>query len=52
MLNCVYLGLSGYTFQIILYFLHEALFTITLWNSADPDKIEHDAAFNLGLHCL
>ena len=25
---------------------------IILANSADPDEMQHDAAFHLGLHCL
>ena len=27
-------------------------FFLILANSADPDEIQHDAAFHLGLHCL
>ena len=25
---------------------------VTLANSADPDEMQHDAAFHQGLHCL
>ena len=27
-------------------------FILILANSVDPDEMQHDAAFHLGLHCL
>ena len=27
-------------------------YLITFTNSVDPDEMQHDAAFHLGLHCL
>ena len=43
MVHCIYLGVSG-------YFLSEDLFTLT--NSVDPDEMQHNAAFHLGLYFL
>ena len=34
----------------IVFFLSEDLFTLT--NSVDPDEMQPNAAFHLGLHCL
>ena len=45
-----YLGVSGYNFQKILYFLSEDLFYLN--NSVVPDEMTHYAEFHLGLHCL
>ena len=51
MVHCIYLGVSGYNFKKILYsFFLKIFFTFT--NSVDPDKMQHYAAFHLGLHCL
>ena len=49
--HCTYLGVSGYNFQkIIVFFCLKICFTFT--NSVDLDKMQHNAAFHLGLHCL
>ena len=49
--HCIFLGMSGYDFEKnIVFFCLETHFTIT--NSVDPDEMQHDAAFHLGLHCL
>ena len=48
--HCTYLGESGYNFQKYCIILSEDLFIYT--NSVDPDKMQHNAAFHLGLHCL
>ena len=45
-----YLGVSGYIFKNIIYFCWKIIFTLT--NNEDPDKMQHFAAFNLGMHCL
>ena len=49
--HCTYLGVSGYKFQNILMFFVWRHF-LTLTNSVDPDEMQHNAAFHLGLHCL
>ena len=51
MVPCIYSGVTGYNFQIKLYFF---LLTIAfvLVNSVDSDEMLHDAAFHLDLHCL
>ena len=41
----IYLGVSGYNFQKVLFFLSEDLFALT--NSADPDEMLHYAALHL-----
>ena len=43
--------MSGYNFKnnTVLFCL-KILFTFT--NSVDPDEMQHEAAFHLGLHCL
>ena len=46
----IYLGVSGYNCNKILYFLFEDLFYLT--NSVDPDEMPDYVAFHLGLHCL
>ena len=48
--HCTYLGVSGYHFQNILYFLSKDLFFYL--DSVDPVEMQHYAAFHLGLHCL
>ena len=48
--HCTYQGVSGHSFQKILCFCLKIFFTFT--NSADPDEMQHYAAFHLGLHCL
>ena len=45
MVHCTYLGVAGYNLKNNMYF-----FTFT--NSADPDEMQHNAAFHLGLLCL
>ena len=45
MVHCTYPGVSGYNFIV-----WRSFFTFT--NSDDPDEMQHDAAFHLGLHCL
>ena len=37
---CTYLGVSGYNFKNILYFLSEDFFNLT--NSVDPDEMPYD----------
>ena len=46
-----YLRVSGYNFQknIALFYL-KIFFTFT--NSVDPDEMQHNAEFHLGLYCL
>ena len=46
-----YQGLTGYYFQIKLYFLSRKI-VFVLANSVNPDEMPHYAAFHLGLHCL
>ena len=36
---------------VIVYFI-SLYVVLTLGNSADPDEMQHYAAFHLGLHCL
>ena len=48
--HCTYLGVSGYSLKKIVFFCLKIFFTFT--NSADPDEMQHYAAFHLGLHCL
>ena len=51
LVHCTYLGVSGYNFQKnILYFVWRSFYTNT--NRVDPDEMQHDAAFHLGLYCL
>ena len=51
MVHCTYIGVSRYNFKIkYCILLSEDLFTFT--NSVDPDEMQHNAAFHLGLHCL
>ena len=46
-----YLGVSGYIIFKNCIILSEDLF-ITFANSEDPDEMQYNAAFHLGLHCL
>ena len=49
--QCTYLGVSGYNFQkTIVFFCLKIFFTFT--RSVDPDEMQHYAAFHLGLRCL
>ena len=48
---CTYLGVFGYNFQKVLYFMPGDLF-LTFINNVDTDEIQHNAAFHLGLPCL
>ena len=43
-------GLSGYNFQIILYFSSENLFVLA--NLVDPNEMSHYAEFHLDLYCF
>ena len=46
-------GVSGRIFKIMMCVCLYALkVVLTLENSADPDEMQHYAAFHLGLHCL
>ena len=51
MVYCTYLGVSVYNLKknIVLFCLKIFFFTFT--NSVDPNEMQHDAAFHLGLHC-
>ena len=51
MVYCIYLWLTGYSFQIkiVLHFLKN-VFALT--NSVDPDEMLHYELFYLGPHCL
>ena len=51
MVHCVYLGVTGYVFQQNIVSLSLKM-DLVLANSADPDEMQHDAAFYLSLHCL
>ena len=43
--------MSGYNFQkSTVFFCLKICFTFA--NSVDPDEMQHNAAFHLGLHCL
>ena len=44
-------GMSGYNFQKILYFLFVKIF-FTFTNSVDPNEMQYYAAFHLDLHSL
>ena len=48
--HCTYLGVSGYNFKKNIVFFVRSFLTFT--NNADPDEMQHFAAFYLGLHCL
>ena len=49
-MHCTYLGVSGYDLKKYIIFCLKIFFTFI--NSVDPDEMQHDAAFHLGLHCL
>ena len=42
--------MSGNTLKNIIFFWSEDVFTFI--NCVDPDEMQHNAAFHLGLHCL
>ena len=42
-------GVRSYFFDIVLFYVM-ILFTFT--NSVDPDEMQHNAAFHLGIHFL
>ena len=46
-----HLGVSGYKFQIKFYSIAWRTF-FNFTNSADPDEMQHNAAFHQGIHCL
>ena len=49
--HCTYLGETGNNFnKKILYFCLKIFLTFT--NRVDPDEMQRNAAFYLGLHCL
>ena len=51
--NCTYLGVSGYNDKNTLFFCLKIFFTFKkLKTQVDPEEMQHYAAFNLGLHCL
>ena len=50
MVHYFILRITGYNFKKILYFFSEDNFVLA--NSADPDEMQHNAAFHLGLHFL
>ena len=41
---------SSYNFQKNIVFCLNTIFTFA--NSVDPDEMQHNAAFHLGIHCL
>ena len=41
--------MSGYNFQTNIVFFSEDLFDLY---SVDPDEMQNNSAFHLGLHCL
>ena len=52
MVQCIYLGLSGYNLKKkYCILLSEDLF-FTFTNNVDPDEVLLFVAFHLGLHCL
>ena len=51
MVHCMYLGVTGYTFQIKIAFLSLKI-DFALANSVDPDEMPHYVAFHLSLHYL
>ena len=45
--------MSGYDFKKQMYsFVLRYFFSFTNSVSVDPDEMQHDAAYHLGLHCL
>ena len=36
----------------VIIFKKYCIFYLVLANSADPDEMQHNVAFHLGLHCL
>ena len=46
----LYISKGVMIFKKYCILLSEICFTFT--NSVDPDEMQHDAAFHLGLHCL
>ena len=46
-----FLGDKARIFLSMVYFC-SCRFVLILANSADPDEMQHYAAFHLGLHCL
>ena len=55
MVHCVYRGVTGYNFQVIIVFLSLKI-VFGLANSVDPDEMRHNynnnVAFHPDLHCL
>ena len=51
LVHCTYLVVSGFNFQNNIVFFYLPVF-LTFTNSADPDEMQHNAAFHLGLHFL
>ena len=48
MVHCIYGGVTGYIYLLNIVSL-SLKFDFVL---ADPDEMPHNAAFDLGLHCL
>ena len=44
--------MSGYNLKKYIYILQFWLFFFTYTNGVDPDEMQHNAAFHLGLHCF
>ena len=51
MFHCVYCWVTGYNFQKHIVFISLKI-DFVFAKSADPDEMQHNAAFHLGLHCL
>ena len=52
MVHCVYIGMSGDSGHIYQKYCICLKIYFSLTNSVDPDEMQHDAAFHLGLRCL
>ena len=52
-IHCPLCTLRGHRYNFLNYDVFLSLEAVLiLANSADPDKMQHYAAFHLGLHCL
>ena len=52
MVHCLYRGVTGYHFKIILHFFLSLKVVFVLANNADPGEMPRYAAFHPFLHCL
>ena len=51
-LSILYFKRSRVEFSQYMYDVFLTLIVLILANSADPDEMQHNAAFHQGLHCL